>query len=152
MKRITVITDASYDMDYLVGGYAFYIYSDMFKINKVGVFLNNPESSVKAEILGLENAMIVLKNLPEYKGNEQIVIMCDCVPAIHKVQNPDCNISRRANKVWRSLRSRRGTVTLRHIEGHSNKNHGNYKSQKWCDINARKAMRNRINQLKKELS
>lgn len=61
MKYITINTDASYDINGTnAGGYAFYIICDLFKIQKGGMFKNNPKSSLDAEVMAIGNAVATL--------------------------------------------------------------------------------------------
>ena len=47
---ITINTDASFDCQKKVGGYAFYIISDVFKIKKSGMFKKQPSTAMDAEM------------------------------------------------------------------------------------------------------
>ncbi len=60
LSYLTINTDASFHPEQKVGGYAFYIICDLFKIEKAGKFKANPKSSIDAEMKCFGNAIATI--------------------------------------------------------------------------------------------
>lgn len=60
LRCITINTDASFNSQYNTSGYAFYIVSDIFKIQKSGLFkMNPPKNSGEAEMMAIGNLITI---------------------------------------------------------------------------------------------
>ena len=55
---ITINTDASLNTEHKIGGYAFYIICDNFRLKVAGPFKEKVESPVKAEMMCMANALV----------------------------------------------------------------------------------------------
>lgn len=87
VKGITINTDASYHPTKKVGGFAFWIKSDTFKLIGHGPFKKEPENAIHAEIMCIGNALGALLfekkiNIPQA---EFLIINTDCKEAINHI-------------------------------------------------------------------
>lgn len=144
MSYINITSDASFDRKTYKAGFGFMITSENFKLYKHGLLKGNPCTSLEAEIMAIENAMINLLAQPEYKGNEFVLIHTDCVGAIKKITDPKCDLTRRVNKLWRKLGTKKGNASFKHIKGHSGEDDSKSRIQQWCDTKAREALQNSL--------
>lgn len=89
--NITINTDASWHPEYKVGGYAFWIVCDKFKITKSGNFKTNPKSSTDAEIMAIGNAIATLLKVNENIECNLLVINTDSTQAIARIKSGGIN-------------------------------------------------------------
>jgi ribonuclease HI len=148
MTCITINTDASYHIEKKVGGYAFYIVCDLFKIRKGGMFKNSPANSTEAEMMSIANAIATLlaqKELPKVKW---LIINTDSIPAITRIKKAARTGNDLDKQVWlllRKLNSRLSAKSkIRHVKAHSKMGDARSKANEWCDTEAKKWMREAV--------
>lgn len=145
---LTINTDASFHPIHKVGGYAFYIVCDLFKIEKSGKFKQNPKSSIDAEMKCFGNAIATIlaqKELPKIK---KIVFNTDCLSGVGCVTNKKKKnkVELQIVKLINDLKSRTACkdFEFRHVKSHS----GTKDSRSWInnklDKEAKKWMRKQI--------
>jgi ribonuclease HI len=145
---LTINTDASFHPIHKVGGYAFYIICDLFKIEKSGKFKQNPKSSIDAEMKCFGNALATIlaqKELPKIK---KIVFNTDCLGAVGCVTNKKnkSKVEQLIVKLLNDLKSRTHCKNLefKHVKAHN----GTLDARSWVndklDKNAKKWMRQQI--------
>ena len=76
---ITINTDASFNSKHKIGGYAFYIVCDLFKIQKGGTFKKHPKTALEAEMMCMANALYTLLVQKELPSTKWIIINSDCL-------------------------------------------------------------------------
>ena len=115
VRCITINTDASFSHEKKVGGYAFYIISDLFKIQKSGMFKVRPKSAIQAEMMCMANAIHTLSSQPELPWTKWIIINSDCLYSFERIklrsQDP---IGKKVAQLLRQLR----LGMLKHIMAH----------------------------------
>lgn len=141
---ITINTDASYNSQKQVGGYAFYIVCDLFKIQKSGMFKVHPKSPMQAEMMCMANALHTLAAQPELPQFNWIVINSDCLFSFEKIKlKSQDKIGRVVAKKLRSVREKTGfpDYELRHVKAHNGTPDARSWVNDWCDKEAKKWMR-----------
>lgn len=141
---ITINTDASFHPTLKVGGYAFYIICDLFKITKGGMFKNHPKTPEEAEIMCIGNALATLlaqKELPEAKW---LIINSDCQRGMEKIKRSSTPLGKQVQGLWQQLIRRLGSSKnkFRYVEAHQR---GQLDKRSfvndWCDKEAKKYMK-----------
>ena len=155
MTYITINTDASYHIEKKVGGYAFYIVCDLFKIRKGGMFKNSPANSTEAEMMSIANAIATLlaqKELPKVKW---LIINTDSIPAITRIKKAartGNDLDKQVELLLRKLKSRLSAKSkIRHVKAHSKIDDARSKANDWCDKEAKRWMRLAVSQAEKPL-
>lgn len=155
MTCITINTDASYHIEKKVGGYAFYIVCDLFKIRKGGMFKKSPANSTEAEMMSIANTIATLlaqKELPKVKW---LIINTDSIPAITRIKKAARTGNDLDKQVWlllRKLNSRLSAKSkIRHVKAHSKIDDARSKANDWCDKEAKRWMRLAVSQTEKPL-
>lgn len=153
---ITINTDASFHTEKKVGGYAFYIICDLFKIQKGGKFKAVPKNSIDAEMMCMANAIYTLLAQKELPQTKLIVINSDCLTSFPKIKRKsDSDVGRKVAVLLRDLRKRMAhneslpKFEFRHVKGHSSNQDARSFVNRWCDLEAKKWMRlsaSKINQ------
>ena len=148
LSCLTINTDASFHPEQKVGGYAFYIICDLFKIEKAGKFKANPKSSIDAEMKCFGNTIATIlaqKELPKIK---KIVFNTDCLNGVACVTNKK-NKSKDEQLIVsliNNLKSRTHCrdFEFRHVKAHN----GTADSRSWVndklDKEAKKWMRKQL--------
>ena len=145
---ITVNTDASYHPVHGVGGYAFYIICDLFKIQKGGHFKVNPKSAMEAEMMCMANAVHTLLNqdLPQTK---LIVINSDCLYSFDRIGLKKQGVGRLIAQILKKIRFKTSElgdtkIEFRHVKAHTGSKDSRSRVNEWCDNEAKKWMRSII--------
>lgn len=148
VRCITVNTDASFSSQYLVGGYAFYIICNVFKIKFGGSFKVHPKSPIQAEMMCMANALHALSSHPELPTAELIVINSDCLHAFKKIGLKSTDeIGKKIATELKILRAKTAVgkkmpeFEFRHVKAHSGVNDKRSVVNEWCDAEAKKWMR-----------
>jgi ribonuclease HI len=149
---ITINTDASFHPDHNVGGYAFYIRCDLFKITKAGGFKIQPKNSKEAEMMCIGNAISTLlaqKELPEARW---LIINSDCKYGYEEIRQGKRGIGKKINVMWQKLILRLGSAKniFRHVKAHSGKDDARSFVNEWCDKEAKKWMRKCVAEIQLE--
>jgi ribonuclease HI len=146
---ITINTDASFHPKHKVGGYAFYIVCDYFKIMKSGMIKSKVSNSWRAEMMALGNAFYCLSKQPELpKVKNKIIVNTDCQ---HNINRLECSIkrtelTRRVHGLKETVRQKVGLsnhkmVEMRHVKAHQEVVDAKTWVNNWCDKESKKWMR-----------
>lgn len=147
MNCLTINTDASFHPDYKVGGYAFYIVCDLFKVQKAGMFKVEPQNSLEAEMMCIANAIFVASKQKQYPYINLVVINSDALYAFERVGKKKKDpFGRKIANLLRDLRMVTGfqKYEFRHVKAHSGVNDARSKVNEWCDREAKKWMREAV--------
>lgn len=147
---ITINTDASFNHEHKVGGYAFYIVCDLFKIQKGGRFKNHPRTPEEAEIMCIGNAIATLLAQKELPACKWLVINTDCTGGMDKIRMQKTPLSIEVNKLWSKLIVKLGSKKnkFRHVKAHNGTPDARSWVNDWCDKEAKKWMRRAVTELK----
>jgi ribonuclease HI len=143
---ITINTDASFHPVHQKGGYAFYIISDLFKIQKGGMFKHEPKTPQEAEEMCIGNAIATLLAQSELPTCKLLIINSDCKYAFNAIKNPSGIKQTTARKVYELLHElveKLGNpeYQFRHVKAHTNITDKRTWVNDWCDKEAKKWMR-----------
>jgi ribonuclease HI len=160
VKCITVNTDASFHPQLKVGGYAFYIVCDLFKIQKAGQFKRQPRTPMEAEMMCMANALHTLLSQPELPAARLIVINSDCLYSFEKISRKSNDaIGRTVASILREVRKKtsfRDVVMpqfeFRHVKAHTTATDARSHVNRWCDMEAKRWMRHAAAQAAKQAS
>lgn len=137
---ITINTDASYYYEHTIGGYAFYIVCDMFKIHKGGKFKSHPANSTDAEIMAIGNAFATLLAQKEFPKLDVLVLNSDSKNGMREIKQKSTPLGRQVNKLLVRLVRKLGVskYNFKHVRAHTGKNNGRSLANEWCDKEAKK--------------
>ena len=144
VKCITVNTDASFHPELKVGGYAYYIVCDLFKIQKSGMFKKNPKTAMDAEMMCMANALHCLLVQKELPNTKWIVINSDCLFSFEKIKRKSQNeVGRKVAEILREVRQKTSMpkYEFRHVKAHNGTPDARSYVNDWCDKEAKKWMR-----------
>ena len=149
---ITINTDASFSPQHKVGGYAFYIICDLFKIQKGGMFKKQPKTAMEAELMCMANALHTLSTQKELPSTKWIIINSDCLFSFQHIKRKSQN--ELGKFVAEKLKEVRHKMSLnnvimpqfefRHVKAHNGTNDARSFVNDWCDKEAKKWMRNSV--------
>lgn len=150
IRGITINTDASFHPLHKVGGYAFYIVSDRFKVQKGGRFKKEPPAPDIAELMAIGNALAYVHS---YKGDASvnwIILNTDCKSAIKQISRRTTSIGSELSDLCEKVSRKFGgcKIQFRHVKAHSGVNDARSWVNEWCDTEAKKWMREAVKQLK----
>lgn len=154
LKCITINTDASFSKEHKVGGFAFYIVCDRFKIFKGGMFRVNPVNPMEAEMMCMANTIYTLTIQKDLPSTNLIVINSDCLYSFDKIGRKKPHpIGKKVANLLRELRIKTSYLDVikpkfefRHVKAHTGNKNGRSLANEWCDKEAKKWMRKAINQ------
>lgn len=152
---ITINTDASFHPQKKVGGYAFYIICDTFRIQKGGMFKSNPKTPMEAEMMCMANALFTLLSQKELPTTKWIIINSDCLFSFEKIGRKKKNtIGKQVAEILRKVRlktSYRNAIMpkfeFRHVKAHNGTDDARSFINNWCDKEAKKWMRESANKV-----
>lgn len=144
-RGITINTDASFCPNKKVGGYAFYIKCDDFKITKSGI-IREVHGSSDAELKAIGNAIHTLLHCKDLPSFAWIIVNTDSMVAMKwlKVKKDSGHKSTELvkNLIKRLERRIGGTkIEFRHVKAHSGKADARSWVNEWCDREAKIYMR-----------
>ena len=155
VRCITVNTDASFNSDMKIGGYAFYIICDLFKIQKGGYFKGNPNNAMEAEMMCMANALHTLLSQKELPTTDLIIINSDCLWSFHHIGLKNKHsIGRQVAQIIKKIKQRTAkdwimpNHVFRHVKEHNGTPDARSWVNDWCDNEAKKWMRKRANEIK----
>lgn len=154
VRCITITTDASFHHGHKVGGYAFIIVCDLFKIRKTGSFKDSLESSNDGELKCIINALHTLLVQEDLPTTTHFVINTDSTYCINQIRNPNTPLGYSAesyyNKVVHKLKAENHSI--RHVKAHvQGKRTKREDANEWCDSQAKRYMKEAIhNKLNKK--
>lgn len=141
--NITINTDASFCPHTKVGGFAFYIVCNQFKIQKAGEFKTLPKNSTEAEVMCIGNAIatLMVQELPE--NINYIIINTDSLNGIHNITMGGGKIYGKVRKLKNKIKrvSKANRLEFRHVKAHSGAQDARSWVNEWCDTEAKKYMR-----------
>ena len=145
-KGITINTDASLHPEIKLGGYAFTIACDNFKISKSGKFKNKIYFSHHAEIMAIGNALATLLKKNPLPTFEWLVINTDCIAAMCAMSTPKDDVGYRVQKMLFELleKSKIKKYSVKHVKAHTTGEEPRDLANKWCDRESRREMREAV--------
>jgi ribonuclease HI len=156
LRCITINTDASHHPVKKAGGYAFYIVCDLFKIQKSGAFKVDPLDSIDAEMKCMANALHTLLMQKELPTCDLIVINSDCLFSFSMIGLRKKGIGKTVALILRDVRNRMAwkeavlpSYEFRHVKAHSGKSDARSWVNEWCDKEAKKWMRIKLEEKQK---
>jgi ribonuclease HI len=151
VSTITINTDASHHPDYKIGGYAFYIVCNHFKIMKSGVFKTKPANSTAAETMCIGNALAELAKM-DLPKTTFLIINTDSKHSIGNIERSYNPLSEEVNKIWQKVIEKTGSTKneFRWVRAHSKVKDARSYVNEWCDYNAKKEMRKAVRKKKKQ--
>ena len=139
---ITINTDASFHPVKKVGGYAFYIICDLFKIQKSGMYKKNPKTPTESEIMCIGNAVATLLAQKELPECNILIINNDCYSAFVHINKGKTNNSKIVLKLINKAKKITGCKQeFRHVKSHNGTPDARSYVNDWCDREAKKWMR-----------
>lgn len=143
VKCITINTDASFHPTLKVGGYAFYIICDLFKIQKAGKFKKLPKTAEEAEIMCIGNAIATLLAQNELPISTWLIINNDCQFGMNKIKKQETTLGKQVFKLWSRLIARIHSKrnVFRYVKAHNGTPDARSFVNDWCDKEAKKYMR-----------
>ena len=142
-KTITINTDASFCSKTGVGGYAFWIKSDLFTLKEFGAFNQSCLNSTDAELKCIINAVARLVSNKDVNFSYVLVINTDSKGAISWMRNPKNEVAKIFQFYLKELNAKGylKTVAYKHVKGHTNVNDSRSFVNRWCDEMAGQEMR-----------
>ena len=146
IRCVTINTDASFHPEFKIGGYAFYIISDLFKIQKGGEFKTNPMNSTDAEIMCIGNAIATLLSQKELPHSDWLIINTDSKYGIEIIRKQKSELGKSVFRLWQKLihKLKSKNNQFRHVKAHSGKDDARSHVNEWCDKTAKNWMRNSL--------
>lgn len=143
--HVTIIADASYCPDTSVGGYGYWIASDLGKLGGGGVFRDPVENSISAEMLAVCNALHVAMERALFAPDWDILFQTDCMAAIQAftgARETRVHQEVTALQYMRRIALTYGlTYRFKHVKGHTNHKEGRFAANRLCDKYAKDGMR-----------
>tara|TARA_Y100000034_G_C6794195_1_gene355821 strand:+ start:521 stop:973 length:453 start_codon:yes stop_codon:yes gene_type:complete len=146
--NLTINTDASHRYHSKQVGYAYYIICDEYKLRNSRTFNSYPECAIEAEIRAIGNAIALVLRIKKKKYS-LITINTDCTAAIDIIRNKKATTNSRLRKIggkvrtkYHNLRSISDKIRFKHVKAHSDNKDARSYVNKWCDQQAKLAMRN----------
>lgn len=160
--NITINTDASYCNSTKVGGYAFWITTNIGRYKKYGELKNTTNNSTEAELKAIANSLEYLKRLG-FVDITKVYINTDSLGAITSINNSINNLNgqsvlckyivktmydivRQSNLRLTRL-GLKNIFNLRHVKAHNYTGSRRTYVNEWCDEHAKISMRNLRNNL-----
>lgn len=158
---VTINTDASFNDQYKVGAYAYWIVSDAYRIKYAGM-LKECGRSVEAELKAIANALFRLTKSNNANNVNLIIVNTDCTNAIEAIQgerklkDKGCiDTIEHIHTYQRMLIEANGIdkptysyIDYRHVKAHSKEKDKRSFVNNWCDRQARRLVKQRVNQIK----
>lgn len=139
--RATVITDASYCDRSRAAGWAAWIRIDgqSEPIRRYGAFKTEVTGPTQAEMLAAINGVWLAHQM----GATEVLLQTDCATVVMLAEG---QVRRgKLRKAWAVAVDRAGLVNVslsaRHVRGHTKTQDARSYVNRWCDVNARAAMR-----------
>lgn len=150
VNTITINTDASHHPDHKIGGYAYYIICNHFKIMKSGVFKVKPKNSTEAETMCIGNALAHLAKM-DLPKTTFLVINTDSKHSIGNIERCYNPLSEKVNGIWQKVINKTGSTRneFRWVRAHSKVKDARSYANEWCDFNAKKQMRKAVRKKKR---
>jgi ribonuclease HI len=162
-KYITIATDISCDAKYKVATWACWIRYDGGVIRRSGVFSQYPNDTCRAETYALINALTIAKNNISDWGESRIIIHNEIervlTPLLTKNGKPSTKEADRTEAIVNlamPILDSAQSWERRKIKAHfkdwkDSDNPAKYAINRWCDIEARRLMRETRKGVKKSL-
>lgn len=153
---VTINTDASFNAQYKVGGYAYWIVYNGQRV-KNGGLLKDCQNSTEAEIKAIANALYKLTRL-KFKEVFLIVINTDCLPAVDLITGKSKTEVQGTNDAVAAIhsyithlridnnvnKSNIEYVDYRHVKAHTKARDKRSYVNDWCDTVAKDFVKQHI--------
>lgn len=155
---VTINTDASFNAKHQIGSYAFWIKSDMGRVQQSGLLRRQVSRPEIAEFRCIINAIHVL-GLQNWKDIKKIIINTDCLNVIHLLKKDRKNIQKYSLASWgsylttvfyemiRKQKLDKIPIEYRHVQSHVNITDKKTFVNDWCDKAAKAVIRTQIHKL-----
>jgi ribonuclease HI len=146
-RCLTINTDASFHPQLKLGGFAFYIKCDQFKIQAGGMFKKRFLNSKEAEMAAIGNALATVLAQKELPTNiNWLIINCDCIPAMDEIKQKKSLMGSEINKLFKQLSKRLKSKNnaFRHVKAHNHAPDARSWVNEWCDSEAKRFMRENV--------
>lgn len=160
--NITINTDASFCPDTLVGGYAFWITTDLGRYKRYGSIKDTSRDSTEAEMKAIANALYYLNTL-NFVNIDSIYINTDSMCAIDYIQGGIQNLHGksiltkyiikmmydivRKSNINLNRTNLLSIFKLRHVKAHHYTGSTRSYVNDWCDLHAKMCMKEKRNNL-----
>ena len=150
---VTINTDASFNPDFKVGAYAFWIVCNEGKIMQSGAFKSEVKNPTEAEIKCIVNALNALFK-SEFKGVTKVIINTDCLhfhtyqEKRKKAGDESKEFAKVCQKLITKYSLKRGWIDVRHVKAHSGTDQARKWVNDWCDKAAKIMMRKKVTEIK----
>lgn len=143
---VTIIVDASFCPHNHVGGCGYWIASKRGCLSGGSSFKKQLANSVIAEIYAIANALHSAISKSLVLSGDEVLIQSDCLTAIslyqgNKKEKNQGSEEKQAMLIFNLLKTENDlTIRFRHVKGHSSIKDNRSKSQRMCDMIAKKHM------------
>jgi ribonuclease HI len=147
---VTINTDASFNSDYKLGTFSFWIVSDIGRLCYKGNLKGEIARSQEAEFKAVLNALHFLLEKSGWKYVNKIIINTDCLPVVEMInggetQNWAKNFKSHFNKIKRMYKV---TIEARKVKAHSGVEERRTWVNDWCDEQAKNLLRSTIKKIR----
>jgi len=157
---VTINTDASFNKKHQIGSYAFWIVSNMGRIQHSGILRSSISRSEISEFQCIINAVHVLGILG-WGNIEHIIINTDCLNVIHLISGDETNIKyhklewglalvKQFNKTLAKNKLGKAKIDMRHVKSHGTIDSKRTFVNNWCDKSAKEMMGRKIRETEKK--
>lgn len=145
---LTLTTDASWDPETGIGGWAFQVVTDGFRHQAADTFKTALESSHRAEVCAVGNAAYLLNQLLKLPPARLCVINMDCKSAILRLGDPREDFERHVGHHLAQLMRKLGGARyeLRWVKAHTASIKARHVVNNQCDRAARAQMKAALKQ------
>lgn len=155
---VTINTDASYSFEHKKAAFAFWITSNLGRIQYSGVIQREVDSSVQAELMAIINAVHTLAKM-RYDNVTSIIINSDSLHSLEALHDFYSKTKRKKTSKLKDLvehfftclnnSSLKGVkLSFRHVKAHSDTDSKRTWVNEWCDLEAKRWLRIEIKKLK----
>lgn len=153
MSHVTVFADASFCGQTKAAAFAFWARNHTQKIQRAVPIRFRCDASTDAELFALAYAIICAVDELACEEGDTVVAESDCLHAI-EILNGDQSGNAEQQEMRQSVRNivaRHGlALYFKHVKAHTDRNDPRSSVNRWCDVWAKRVMRNRRAALRKE--
>lgn len=150
VPTVTINTDASFNHQHKIGGFAFYIRFGNVRIRYAAAFKNPVASAHEAEVLAIGNALHTLLKRTDLVRVYWLVVNSDCKLAMEDILQGKTPAGKKVKAIWTKVRKQLRITkhAFRHVKAHNGTPDARSYVNDWCDRQARKQMREQVTELK----
>lgn len=155
----TINTDASFSPEFKRASFAFWITSNLGRVQYSGVFQREVTNSTEAELMAIINAVHVLAKM-RYEDVTTIIINSDSLHSLQALRDSYTKTARKRESKLKDLVDRffvcinesslKGVkMSFRHVKAHNDTDSKRTWVNEWCDSEAKRWLRIEVKKLKK---